>query len=303
MPPARPCSPPWRAAQLAAAPAPTPCPGTPVITCHRDERRVRQLHDHISQLSFTRSDNTVVTPLFTPETVDLARLADFTELVEAPAVPVGTYRLGHPGARLQRGQHLVRGERSPGSLGRVRPGGTVLRARSSSPSPSIRRSRSSSPTRSRRASTQFRSRRLQQRHEPGEPWNCRGTPFATVSPVTVDYHPLRVRGIYVVNQSGNFIINLRPFYDLRSALGGLQVNVNDQTYYNVNQQTFTGGPGTRGGRHAGDQSAGRGLRHARQPRHHHARSSTPPRSTPARARRASRRITWSGPLPRAAAAH
>ena len=64
-----------------------------------------------------------------------------------------------------------------------------------------------------------------------------------MSPVTVDYHPLRVRGIYVVNQSGNFIINVRPFYDLSSALGGLQVNVNDQTYYNVNQQTFTGAPG------------------------------------------------------------
>src|SRR4029077_1096135 len=68
-------------------------------------------------------------------------------------------------------------------------------------------------------------------------------PFVTVSPVTVDYHPIRARGIYVVNQSGNFIVNIRPFYDLTSALGGLQVNVNDQTYYNINQQVFTGAPG------------------------------------------------------------
>ena len=75
----------------ACSPSSNAVPGTPVITMSATNAGFSSYTINISQLSFTRSDNTVVTPLFTPETVDLARLADFTELVEAPAVPVGTY--------------------------------------------------------------------------------------------------------------------------------------------------------------------------------------------------------------------
>jgi hypothetical protein len=40
-----------------------------------------------------------------------------------------------------------------------------------------------------------------------------------------------------------FIMNMRPFYDLVSALGALTVNTNAQTYYNINGVTYTGAAG------------------------------------------------------------
>src|ERR1700739_3489302 len=45
----------------------------------------------IDSLTLTRSDGVVVEPLATPVAVDLVKLHDLTELLEAPAVPVGTY--------------------------------------------------------------------------------------------------------------------------------------------------------------------------------------------------------------------
>jgi len=45
----------------------------------------------IDAITLTRTDGVVVEPLATPQTVDLVKLHDLSELVEAPAVPVGTY--------------------------------------------------------------------------------------------------------------------------------------------------------------------------------------------------------------------
>src|ERR1700739_217755 len=45
----------------------------------------------IDAIPVTRSDGVIVEPLATPETVDLVKLHDLSELVEAPALPIGTY--------------------------------------------------------------------------------------------------------------------------------------------------------------------------------------------------------------------
>jgi hypothetical protein len=66
---------------------------------------------------------------------------------------------------------------------------------------------------------------------------------ATLAPE--DQTVYRARGIFVVAQPGsnNYIVNLRPFIDVVSALGALTVNVSDSTYYNIDGVVFTGAAG------------------------------------------------------------
>src|SRR5215470_4295967 len=69
-------------------------PGTPVVTMSATNSGFTNYTIAIDGITLTRDDNTVVTPLYTPETVDMVTLAGATELVEAPAVPAGTYISG-----------------------------------------------------------------------------------------------------------------------------------------------------------------------------------------------------------------
>src|SRR5262252_4929925 len=73
-----------------------PPPGTPVITMG-DPTNSGDFMSYIinnDAIQLTRSDGLVVTPLVTPVPADLARLNSLTELLEAPAVPEGTYTSG-----------------------------------------------------------------------------------------------------------------------------------------------------------------------------------------------------------------
>src|SRR5215831_17970292 len=73
-----------------------PPPGTPVVSMGdlTNSGDFMSYIINIDAIQLTRTDGTVVTPLVTPVSVDLARLNSMTELVEAPALPEGTYKSG-----------------------------------------------------------------------------------------------------------------------------------------------------------------------------------------------------------------
>src|SRR5215468_8371692 len=82
------------AAFLAACSTSHPAPPcTPVVTMSN----LTNSGDFISYIvnltaiELVRQDGGIVTPLITPQTIDFARLDTMPELVEAPAVPEGTY--------------------------------------------------------------------------------------------------------------------------------------------------------------------------------------------------------------------
>ena len=70
-------------------------------------------------------------------------------------------------------------------------------------------------------------------------------PFAVITPAAHDATLLRARGMFVttLTVASGFYMNMRPFYDLVSALGALTVNTNAQTYFNINGVTLTGAAG------------------------------------------------------------
>jgi hypothetical protein len=68
-----------------------PPPGTPVVTFTATNKTFASYIVAIDSITFTGADGSFATPLVSPETVDLAKLSDLGELVQAPAVPSDTY--------------------------------------------------------------------------------------------------------------------------------------------------------------------------------------------------------------------
>ena len=221
-------------------------PGTPVITMSATNAGFNSYSISIDGITLTRDDNTTYTPLYVAQTVDIANLAGGTEVVEAPAVPAGNYISGtvifdYAAASIW---YQVNGQPHP-LVAYAQDGATVLTGQTvvtvtfDKAHPLV-----ITNPKSVRLAVNFDLAAFNTvTNTITSPGAVIVRPFVTMSPVTVDYQPLRVRGFYVTNQTGNFIMNVSPFHDLSNALGGMQVNVNDQTYYSVSQRVYTGAPG------------------------------------------------------------
>jgi hypothetical protein len=70
-------------------------------------------------------------------------------------------------------------------------------------------------------------------------------PFMTATVTPADQTVMRARGIFVIAQpsSSDYVVNMRPFSDLVSALGALTVNTTSTTYFNINGVAYTGAAG------------------------------------------------------------
>ena len=237
------------AALLAACHTTTnPPPGTPVITMGdlTNSGDFMSYIINIDAITLTRSDGTLVTPLVTPESVDLARLNSITELVEAPAVPEGTYTSGSitldytstQGVWLNlNGQTQSASAANPSGTGMTTVGVTVT----FDPAHPL-------------VVTQNQSVRLQiavdltasnELTTPTAPAVVTVQPFVTMSVAPVDATVMRLRGLFVTTTdvSSGFYMNARPFYDLVSSLGAVIVHTNAQTYFNINGSVYTGAAG------------------------------------------------------------
>ena len=222
-------------------------PGTPVITMGsgngNSEPEFAAYIVTVDDITLTRNDGTLVEPLATPETVDLAKITSFSELVEAPAVPSGTYLSATLTLDYSLASILVNSDGQAIPVTPEDPSGDVMSSASvtitfdpANPlviniSQSVRVNIDIDLTASNTINLSKSTVTVQ--------------PFLVMSPAPVDATLMRARGLYVTEQSvpSGFIMNMRPFYDLVSALGALTVNTNAQTYYNINGVTYTGAAG------------------------------------------------------------
>jgi hypothetical protein len=222
-------------------------PGTPVITMGsgngNSEPEFAAYIVSVDDITLTRNDGTLVEPLATPETVDLAKITSFSELVEAPAVPSGTYLSATLTLDYTSASIVVNSDGQAIPVTPEDPSGDVMSSASvtitfdpANPlviniSQSVRVNVDIDLTASNTINLSNSTVTVQ--------------PFLVMSPAPVDATLMRARGLYVTEQSvpSGFIMNMRPFYDLVSALGALIVNTNAQTYYNINGVTYTGAAG------------------------------------------------------------
>ena len=229
-----------------------PPPGTPVLTMSdlTNSGDFMSYIVNIDAIELTRTDGSIVTPLVTPVTVDLAGLNSMTELVEAPAVPEGTYTSGlisldwTLGTGVTQsvwlnlnGQTLAASPETSSGVG----AGTASVIVTFDPSHPL-------------VITQNQSVRLHVDIDltasndittTTAPAVVQVQPFATMSAAPVDATVMRLRGLFVTTTdvTSGFYMNARPFYNLVSALGAVIVHTNAQTYFNINGTVYTGEAG------------------------------------------------------------
>jgi hypothetical protein len=223
-------------------------PGTPVITMSdlTNSSEFTSYIVNIDAIQLSRSDGTIVAPLATPQTVDLARLNTIAELVAAPAVPEGTYTaaqitLDYTSTQLVwlnvNGQTLSASPANVSGTGMTTVGVTVTFDPSHplviTHNQSVRLHVDVDLTASHEVTTAT------------PPAVVQVQPFVVITPAPVDASVMRLRGLFVTTQdvASGFYMNARPFYSLTSAFGAVVVNTNAQTYFNINGATYTGAAG------------------------------------------------------------
>jgi len=221
-------------------------PGTPIVTM--GETSGEDFASYIvsvDSITFTRNDGNVVSVLGVPQTIDLARLSDMTELVEAPAVPEGTYT----SATLAL-DYTVASVWVPVN-------GTPVLATLTTPADEVPTTTVVTVTFDPNhplVITQGVANRVQIDIDlaasntittSGSTATVSVQPFVVITPAPADATVMRARGLFVTAPSGKsyYIMNVRPFYNLVSALGALFVNIDSQTYFNINGVTYTGAAG------------------------------------------------------------
>jgi hypothetical protein len=237
------------AALLAACHSSTTVPpGTPVVTMGdlTNSGDFMSYIVNIDAIELMRSDGTIVTPLVTPQTVDLARLNSITELVEAPAVPEGTYTAGLITLDWTvtnllwlnvNGQTQSASPANTSGTGMTTVGVTVTFDPAHplvvTHNQSVRLHIAVDLTASNELTT------------PTAPAVVTVQPFVTMSAAPVDATVMRLRGVFVTTTdvSSGFYMNTRPFYSMVSALGAVVVHTNAQTYFNINGSVLTGAAG------------------------------------------------------------
>jgi Domain of unknown function (DUF4382) len=216
--------------------------GTGVLTMSTVSGEFTSYIVSIDDITMTRNDGLVIEPLATPEIVDLTKYQDLTELLQAPAIPVGTYTsltllLDYTEASITVDVNGV----ATGVLP-VDTAGTTMTSASLTVTFDPANRLVINNQQGARLALGFNLAAFNSLNQNS---TVTVVPFVTATPVPVDSTVMRARGLMVVTQPAmsNYIQNMRPLNDLVSALGALTVNTSASTYFNVNGTIYQGAAG------------------------------------------------------------
>jgi hypothetical protein len=220
-----------------------PPPGTPVMTFSATNTRFASYIVGISSITLTGTSGIFASPLASEEVVDLARVADLGELVGAPAVPSDTYTSATITFDYSAANIWVQDSGSSVYLFPTLPAsseGTLTAVITITFDPNhplvITNGQAT------HMDVHFDLDAFNQVDLVSKVVNV--IPYATITQSnTLDSAPLRARGLFVYTGAGFFVMNIRPFFDLVSALGAIYVNVNPKAYYIVDGTVYTGDAG------------------------------------------------------------
>ena len=223
--------------------------GTAVVTMSASDAAFSGFSSYvvdIDEITLTRNDGLVVEPLSELETVDLVKLRDRNELVEAPAVPIGTYTslsivLDYTeGAVITVDVNGVATTAAIEAVGGATMTTTTLVVTFDPNNPLVINAQQSV-----RLNIDMNLAASNTIDTSTSPPTVTAQPVLTATVAPEDQTVYRARGVFVVTQpaTNDFIVNMRPFVDYVSALGALTVNVSDTTYFNINGVIYTGAAG------------------------------------------------------------
>ncbi|MGO9804129.1 MAG: DUF4382 domain-containing protein [Steroidobacteraceae bacterium] len=199
----------------------------------------------IDSITLTRNDGLVIEPFVTPEIIDLAKLHDLTELVENPAIPIGTYTsltllLDYTAPDITVNVNGVVTAATPVDTTGADVLTVSLTVNFDPNNPLVINALECA-----RLAIDLNLAASNTVNFSASPLTVTVQSMITATPAPEDSTVMRARGILVVTQPdmSNYIVNMRPFQDLVSALGALTVNTSATTYFNINGVAYTGAAG------------------------------------------------------------
>ena len=222
--------------------------GTAVVTLSDVSGGFTSYIVNIDAITLTRSDGIVVEPLATPETIDLVKVGDLTELVEAPAVPAGTYTaltLTLDYTAQTSGNITVDVNGVPTDAAAKDPSGNAMSVSTLTVTFDPKNQLVITAGTSTRLAIDVNLAASNSVDLSTSPPTVTVRPFITATVAPVDQTVMRARGIFVIAQpsSSDYVVNMRPFNDLVSALGALTVKTTNSTYFNINGVVYSGAAG------------------------------------------------------------
>jgi hypothetical protein len=219
--------------------------GTAVVTMTDVSGDFTSYRVNIDAITLTRSDGVIVEPLATPETVDLVKLHDLSELVEAPALPIGTYTTLTLTLDFSAADITVDVNGVPTFASPVDASGNAMLVATLTVAFDPGNQLVINAGVCTRLAIDFDLAAFNTINFGTSPFTVTVRPFMTATVAPPDQTVMRARGIFVVSQpsSGDYVVNMRPFNDLISALGALTVNTTSSTYFNINGTVYTGAAG------------------------------------------------------------
>jgi Domain of unknown function (DUF4382) len=227
----------------------TSAPGTPVVTVSDTSGDFASYRVTISQIQLTKTDGTAWSLPLAPQVVDLAALTDISELLEAPAVPSGTYKsatltLDYTNASIWVNGQAVAANAVPAS-GSGAIGLTTLTI-TFDPSNQL----TITAGKSTRLALDIDLAASNSIDTSGSTPTVTVQPYAVMRPAPSDATLMRVRGVLVTVQtaSSDYVVNTRPLTDpvvsnLNPPVGAVTVSTDSNTYFNVDGTAYTGASG------------------------------------------------------------
>ena len=222
--------------------------GTPIITLTVQRGNFTNYFVVIDEIEMTRKDGTVIELPTVSEQVDLANLGKFFQLLEAPAVGVGTYVsatffLDYTSASVAVD---IDGQSGPTTLiddstGTV-PTVDTITVNFDPDNPLVITSQNSSVV---NFNIDLEASNTVD-YSGGLPATVHVHPMITLSAVPTYEKPVFARGLFVFVDTTNadFVMNTRPLHDvLNNPFGAMTVIPNDQTYWNINGNIYVGSAG------------------------------------------------------------
>lgn len=197
----------------------------------------------IDEITLTRTDGLVTEPLANPELFDMSKLHNLTEILTGAAVPVGSYT----------SMGIVVDYTTPSIFVDVNGTPTVVSPLDNTDAPVLTASLTINfdPANPLVINANQSTRLAVYFDLAAENTITAGStdilvqPYIVGTPVPEDSTPMRARGLLVTTQpsGSDFIMNVRPFNDLVSALGAITVTTGPSTYFNLNGVTYVGAAG------------------------------------------------------------
>jgi hypothetical protein len=237
--------------------------GTPVITVTDSTGDFTSYVVNLATIQLTRTDGGIAYPLInvtnlynssgsaltgSGERVDFTQLSDLSELMNAPAVPTGTYTsatvtLDYSTAIIAvdvNGQSQIAKIVDATSTTGAAPTAITFTVKFDPSNPLV-----VTQGQSTRLALDFDLAASSSVDLTTSPPTVTVKPFMVVTAKPTDTKTIRSRGGFVTADTGagSFIVNARPFHDPISALGAVSVQTTAQTYFNINGTAYTGAAG------------------------------------------------------------